>query len=49
MRCTIEIESSEKQVVFVDTPAFPDPGPDSNRPATGRDVTTMIQEWAEKT
>ena len=45
MRCTIQFEGSLKQVVFVDTPAFPDPGSDN----TGLDVEMKIRNWARKT
>jgi len=36
-----------KQVVFVDTPAFPDPGSDNT--VAGVDVEMKIRDWARKT
>lgn len=47
VRCTIQFEGSLKQVVFVDTPAFPDPGSDST--VAGLDVEMKIRDWARKT
>jgi hypothetical protein len=47
VRCTIQFENSLKQVVFVDTPAFPDP--DSDNTVAGLDVEMKIREWARQT
>ena len=47
MRCTIQFEGSSKHVVFVDTPAFPDPGNDIT--VAGIDVEMKIRDWARKT
>ena len=47
VRCTIQFEGSLKQVVFVDTPAFPDPGSDNT--VAGLDVEMKIRDWARKT
>ena len=48
MRCTIQFEGSLKQVVFVDTPAFPDPG-SNNITVAGLDVEMRIRDWARQT
>ena len=47
MRCTIQFEGSSKKVVFVDTPAFPDPGCDDT--FAGLNVEMKIRDWAKKT
>jgi len=48
VRCTFQFESSPKQVVFVDTPAFPgDSGSDIT--IAGLDVEMKIQNWARQT
>jgi hypothetical protein len=49
VRCTIQFDEREslKQVVFVDTPAFPDPGSDNT--VAGLDVEMKIREWARQT
>jgi len=47
VRCTIQFEGSLKRVVFVDTPAFPDPGGDNT--VSGLDVELKIRDWARKT
>ena len=47
VRCTIQFEGSLKQVVFVDTPAFPDPGTDTT--LAGLDVEMKIRDWAKQT
>ena len=48
MRCTIQFEGSSKQVVFVDTPAYPDPGLSDNTVA-GLNVEMKIRDWARQT
>ncbi|KAF8159694.1 hypothetical protein B0H34DRAFT_414003 [Crassisporium funariophilum] len=40
------VENVKRQVVFVDTPPFPDPDPMS--PQTAKHVEVMIQEWLKK-
>ncbi|KAF8159695.1 hypothetical protein B0H34DRAFT_796913 [Crassisporium funariophilum] len=40
------VENVKRQVVFVDTPPFPDPDPLS--PKTAKHVEVMIQEWLKK-
>jgi GTPase Era involved in 16S rRNA processing len=47
VRCTVQFKGSFKQVVFVDTPAFPEPGSDNM--TAGLDVARKIQDWARKT
>ena len=47
MRCTIQFEGSLKTVVFVDTPAFPDPG--GNNTAAEMDVEMKIRNWSRQT
>jgi hypothetical protein len=44
VRCTIQFEGSSKNVVFVDTPAFPDPDSDNVL-----DVEMKIQKWLRQT
>jgi len=48
VRCTIRFDGCLKQVVFVDTPAFPDPGYNDNM-AGGLSVEMQIQSWARQT
>ena len=48
VRCTIQFEGSSKQVVFVDTPAYPDPGLSDNTVA-GLNVEMKIRDWARQT
>ena len=48
VRCTVETEGGVKHVVFVDTPAFPDPGYGDNVVA-GLHVERKIQEWSRQT
>ncbi|KAF8811034.1 hypothetical protein BYT27DRAFT_7185143 [Phlegmacium glaucopus] len=48
VRCAIQFEGRTKQVVFVDTPAFPDPG-DCDEMVAGLDVEMKIREWSKQT
>jgi len=49
VRCSIQLEGSSKHVVFVDTPAFPDPGSSDSAVVAALDVETKIQDWLEET
>ena len=47
VRCKFQFEGSSQQVVFVDTPAFPDPDRDDT--VLGLDLEMKVQDWARKT
>ena len=44
LRCTIPFEQGSKNLVFVDTPPFPDPND-----MDGLGVQLMIREWSRQT
>ena len=48
MRCAIQFEGRTKQVVFIDTPAFPEDG-DRDERLAGLDVELKIREWSQQT